>query len=72
MRVPTMISEATKIKIADYVVGEWHRVPMMPSQEMFDAAWRRIIERANDKFGADAVGLASSEIELRMNNIGKK
>lgn len=53
------------VSVANFVMTEWHKIPMMPTAEMNDRQWNRVIEMANEKFGRDAVGKASAEIERR-------
>ena len=48
----------TAYDLADEIAMEWQRVPMMPTQEMFDRAWRNILIRARAEHGNELVARA--------------
>jgi hypothetical protein len=56
-------------KAADYINNEWMRVPMMPTAEMLKRARARIVDRAIEKFGLDAVK-AAQPILVRFESCG--
>ena len=43
------------IRAANWINAQRMLVPMMPTQKMLDAAYRRINDRARDQFGDEAV-----------------
>lgn len=53
--------------LTDEIAMEWKRVPMLPTAEHFDRAWRNILDRARKKHGAEAVTKALSTMEDRYN-----
>jgi hypothetical protein len=52
---PLVESVGRSFECRDYIMTEWSKVPVLPTNEHYERAWENIKKRAIELYGSDAV-----------------